>query len=127
MGKGDQTTRTAVVYVTLTGADYRLAHGACHTAALLWDLAVDWVHAQWEQGRNPDKYEIRKFLTSLPRQQRPLYSHTTEAIAYDLHEAIETSRTNRQNGVNYPALKGGACGTIPQAQVDQAKTSTKER
>src|SRR5579875_464819 len=29
--------------------------------------------------------------------------------------------------VNYPALKGGACGKVPQAQVDQAKTSTKER
>lgn len=29
--------------------------------------------------------------------------------------------------VNYPALKGGACGKVLQARVDQTKTSTKER
>jgi putative transposase len=98
-----QTTRTAVVYVTLSGADYRLAHDASHTAALLWDRAVDWVHDEWRQGRSPGKYDIQNFLTSLPRQERPLHSHTTETISHDLHEAIETSRTNKSNGMKVRA------------------------
>lgn len=103
VGEGSETTRTAVVYVAFSGGDYRLAHGACHTAALLWGMAVDWAHAEWGQGRNPGKYDVQHFLMSLPRQERPLHSHTTEIIAHDLYEAIRTSRTNRGNGMKVRA------------------------
>ena len=95
--------RTAVCPVTLTGADYRRAHDACHQAALLWNQAVDWVHAEWERGGNPDKYEIQSFLTSIPQEERSLHVHTTEILAHDLYEAIKTSRTNRQNGMKVRA------------------------
>ncbi len=91
--------RTAIVPVTLSGADYRRAHDAHHIAAGLWDQAVDWVHGEWKVKHNPGKYDIRAFLTSIPREQRPLHAHTTEAIGYDLYEAIKTSRTNRKNGM----------------------------
>ncbi|MHB8263121.1 MAG: hypothetical protein ACYDGY_05150, partial [Acidimicrobiales bacterium] len=86
--------RTAVYPVTLNGADYRRTHDACHTAALLWDQAVDWVHGEWKAGRSPHKYDIQSFLTSIPLENRPLHAHTTEIIAHDLYEAITTSRTN---------------------------------
>ena len=76
--------RTAIVPVTLAGASYRLAHDACHRAALLWNQAVDWVHAEWETGGQPGRYDIQSFLNSLPRQDRHLHAHTTEIIAHDL-------------------------------------------
>ncbi|MHB8319118.1 MAG: hypothetical protein ACYDEP_07825 [Acidimicrobiales bacterium] len=84
-------TRTAICPVTLTGADYRRIHDTCHQAALLWDRAVDWVHAEWKTGGNPDKYEIQSFLTSIPEEDRPLHAHTTEILAHDLYDAIKTS------------------------------------
>ena len=95
--------RTAICPVTLSGADYRRAHDSCYLAAKLWNQAVDWVHAEWHSGRSPGKYDIRAFLTSLPRGDRPLHAHTTEAIGYDLYEAIKTSRTNRKNGMKLRA------------------------
>ncbi len=91
--------RTAIVHVTLTGASYRLAHDSCHTAALLWNQAVDFVHGEWKAKRSPSKYAIQAHLNSLDRQDRPLHAHTTEIIAHDLHEAIKTSHANRKNGM----------------------------
>ncbi|MHB8264143.1 MAG: RNA-guided endonuclease InsQ/TnpB family protein [Acidimicrobiales bacterium] len=91
--------RTAVYPVTLNGADYRRTHDACHTVALLWNRAVDWVHVEWKAGHSPRKYEIQSFLTSIPLGMRPLHAHTTEIIAHDLYEAITTSRTNRKNAI----------------------------
>jgi putative transposase len=96
-------TRTAVRLVTFAGADYRRAHDACHKAALLWNQAVDWVHGEWKAGRAPGKYDIRSFFTSLPRDERPLHAHSSEAIAYDLYEAIRTAGTNRKNGMRLRA------------------------
>ncbi|MHB8434966.1 MAG: nuclease/transposase family protein [Acidimicrobiales bacterium] len=92
-------TRTAICPVTLSGVDYRRAHEAHHVAGGLWDQAVDWVHAKWDAGRDPGKYDIRAFLTSIPREGRPLHAHSTEAIACDLYDAIKTFRANRKNGM----------------------------
>jgi putative transposase len=94
-----QQIRVAICPLTLTGADYRRAHEACHQAALLWNRAVNWVHTEWKAGNNPEKYEIQSFLTSLPRDERPLHAHTTEIVAHDLYEAIRTFRANRKNGM----------------------------
>ncbi len=91
--------RTAIVHVTLTGASYRLAHDSCHSAALLWNQAVDFVHGEWKAKRSPSKYDIQAHLNSLDRQDRPLHAHSTEIIAHDLHEAIKTSHANRKNGM----------------------------
>ncbi|MCL5445031.1 MAG: zinc ribbon domain-containing protein [Actinobacteria bacterium] len=102
-GEEHKSVRTAIVPVTLSGANYRRAHDAHHTAALLWDQAVDWVHAEWKAKRSPGKYDIQSFLTSIAQEQRPLHAHTTEAIAHDLHEAIKTSRTNAKNNMNVRA------------------------
>jgi putative transposase len=98
-----QQVRVAICPLTLVGADYRRAHQACHQAALLWNRAVDWVHGQWKAGDNPGKFDIVKFLTSLPRDERPLHAHTTESIGSDLYEAIRTFRTNRKNGMRLRA------------------------
>ncbi|MHB8289682.1 MAG: RNA-guided endonuclease InsQ/TnpB family protein [Acidimicrobiales bacterium] len=98
-------TRTAIIPVTLSGADYRRAHDAHHIAAGLWDQAVDRVHGEWKAKRSPGKYDIQSFLTSLPREQRPLCAHTTEAIAHDLHEAIKTARTNSSNAMKVRFLR----------------------
>lgn len=100
LGRPRPELRTATVVVSLTGASYRLAHDAAHQLAQLWNIAVDWVHAQWREDRSPDKKAIRKHLTSLPRTERPFHAHSTEAVAYDLFEAIETFRTNRANGMD---------------------------
>lgn len=100
LGRPRPELRTATVVVSLTGASYRLAHDAAHQLAQLWNTAVDWVHAQWREDRSPDKKAIRKHLTSLPRTERPFHAHSTEAVAYDLFEAIETFRTNRANGMD---------------------------
>ena len=96
--------RTAIIPVTLSGANYRLAHNSCHSAALLWNQGVDWVHAQWKAKRSPNKYDIQSFLNSLPLQDRPLHAHTTETIAHDLSEVITTSRTNNKNGMKVRSL-----------------------
>ena len=93
-----EQTRTAIVSIRLTGAAYRQAHVACHQAAALWNQAVDFLHAEWRAGRDPSRYALRAFLTGLAAADRPLHAHTTEAIAYDLHEAVQTFRRNRQEG-----------------------------
>jgi len=92
-------TRAAICPVTLSGVDYRRAHDAHHLAAGLWDQAVEWVHGEWNAARNPGKDDIRAFLTSIPLEDRPLHAHSTEAIAYDIHEAIKTSRVNQSHGM----------------------------
>ncbi len=84
--------------IQLRGAAYRQAHAACHQAAGLWNQAVDFVHAEWQHGRSPSRYDIRACLTQLPAAGRPLHAHTTEAIAYDLAEAVDTFRANRDAG-----------------------------
>ena len=99
MGNNYQTTRTAIIAVTLSGQNYRLAHDSCHTVATLWDQAVDWVHSEWKSARSPGKYDIQSFLTSIAPKERPLHAHTTESIAHDLYEAIKTSRANQKNAM----------------------------
>ena len=59
---------------------------------------------EWEAGEpDPSKYDIRAFLPALAAGERPLHAHSTEEIAYDLKEAIGTSRSNRRAGMNVRA------------------------
>jgi hypothetical protein len=102
---------TAIISVTLSGSIYRRAHDPAQSTAILWNQAIDWVHS----GRSPGISDIQKFLTSLPRDERPLHAHSTISIAKDLHEAITTSRTNRKNGIKAraPWRKKNSTGRSP--------------
>jgi hypothetical protein len=91
--------RTAVVPVWLTRTDHALAHEACHAAAGLWNQTVSWLRGQWQSGERPGKEDVRRFVTSLPSVERPLHAHTAQAVAYDVWDAVATSRTNRAQGL----------------------------
>ncbi|MCX5200165.1 zinc ribbon domain-containing protein [Streptomyces sp. NBC_00237] len=95
------TTRvlTAVVPAWLNRSDYVRAHDACHASAQLWNKAVSWVRAEWHSGRSPGPEDIRRYVISLPPEFRPLHAHTAAAVAYDLAEAIATTRTGRAHGM----------------------------
>ncbi|GGJ65275.1 RNA-guided endonuclease InsQ/TnpB family protein [Streptomyces brasiliensis] len=91
--------RTSVVPLWLDRADHLRAHEACHASAGVWNRTVSWLRDQWEAGESPGKEDIRRFVTSLPGEARPFHAHTAQAIAYDLWDAVATSRTNRAQGV----------------------------
>jgi IS605 OrfB family transposase len=89
---------TAIVPVHLPWKHHLAAHKACHAAALLWNEAVNWLHGQWREKESPGKEDIRRFVTSLPNEQRPFHAHTAQAVAYDLHDALATMRENKKAG-----------------------------
>ena len=91
--------RTAIVPLWLNRADHVRAHEGCHAAAGLWNQTVAWLRSEWEQGETPNKEDVRRFVTSLPSEARPFHAHTAQAIAYDLWDAVTTSRTNRSQGL----------------------------
>lgn len=97
--------RTAIVPVTLSAADYRRAHDACHVAAQVWNLCVGWVRAQWTlgPGHDPGKYDIQKFVSTISPADRPIHTHSAQAVAHDLAEAIQTYRSNRKAGMKVRA------------------------
>ncbi|MFG2260079.1 zinc ribbon domain-containing protein [Streptomyces mirabilis] len=90
---------TAIVPVWLNRADHLRAHDACHAAACLWNRSVVWLRGQWEAGETPGKEDVRRFVTSLPAEARPFHAHTAQAVAYDLWDAVATSRSNRALGL----------------------------
>jgi transposase len=91
--------RTVVVPVWLNRADHLRAHEACHAAAGLWNRSVEWLRGQWTAGEQPGKEDVRRFVTSLPSDQRPFHAHTAQAVAYDLWDAVAISRANRAQGL----------------------------
>jgi transposase len=91
--------RTAVVPVWLNRADHLRAHEACHAAAGLWNQTVTWLRGQWTAGERLGKEDVRRFVTSLPSEALPFHAHTAQAVAYDLWDAVATSRANRAQGL----------------------------
>src|SRR5262249_15170764 len=91
--------RTGIVPVWLNRRDHVRAHEGCHAAARLWNKTVAWLRGQWEQGETANKEDVRRFVTSLPSKARPFHAHTAQAIAYDLWDAVATSRANRALGL----------------------------
>lgn len=91
---------TAVVPVWLNRAEHERAHEACHVSALLWNRVISWVREEWTAGRSPGREDIRRHVTSLPAEVRPLHAHTAQAVAYDLADAIALARTNRAQGIS---------------------------
>ncbi|WP_225100893.1 zinc ribbon domain-containing protein [Streptomyces sp. CoH27] len=90
---------TAVVPVWLNRANHERAHEACHTSALLWNRTLAWVRDEWKTGRSPGREDIRRYVTSLPAEVRPIHAHTAQAVAYDLADAIALARTNKAQGI----------------------------
>jgi putative transposase len=95
--------RTALVPVWLNRAQFTQAHAGAHAAGLLWNELVVWIRVEWEAGRSPGKYEIKKYAVALDRAQFPLHAHTVQAVALDLSDAIDTSRANRKAGLKVRA------------------------
>ncbi|MFJ8138571.1 zinc ribbon domain-containing protein [Streptomyces sp. NPDC096013] len=90
---------TAVVPVWLNRAEHERAHQACHASALLWNRVVAWVRGEWAEGRSPGREDMRRYVTALPSEDRPLHAHTSQAVAYDLADVIATARTNKAKGM----------------------------
>jgi putative transposase len=95
--------RVAIVPVWFNRAKHQRLHEACHENAGLWNELVEWVRAEWKNGHHKvSKRDILNHADSL-NKSIPLHSHTIQAVAKDLHEAIRTSRTNRKNGMKVRA------------------------
>ncbi|CAM5386392.1 hypothetical protein SGLAM104S_03343 [Streptomyces glaucescens] len=90
---------TAVVPLWLSRLDHARAHAACHASALLWNRTVAWVREEWRAGRSPGREDIRRYVTSLPAEARPVHAHTARAVAYDLADAIDLARASKARGV----------------------------
>lgn len=54
-------------------------------------------------GETPGKKDVRRFVTSLPAEARPLHAHTAQAVAYDVWDAVATSRRNQAQGLKVRA------------------------
>lgn len=77
---------------------------AANALAGVWNEAVAWVRAEWLAGnRTVDVYACKRYLSTLPAEVRPLHAHTTQAVAFDLFDAITTSRRNRKAGMKVRA------------------------
>lgn len=94
------TWRVAVIPVKLAGASYRHAHQACHQAALIWNNLVAAVRDYWTANESdPSVKELREAMYSFgPELLQGLHAHTKQAIVDDLLDAIQTYRSNRDNG-----------------------------
>ncbi len=104
LNRRSENWRTVVVPVDLTPTGYRAAHEAAHALAGVWNEAVRWVRAEWAAGnREVDAYACKRYLSTLPAPVRPLHAHTTQAVAFDLFDAITTSRVNKRAGMKVRA------------------------
>lgn len=95
-----KTWRVAVVPVKITGVDYRHAHDACHRAALLWNRLVTLFKGFWgTENRDPKQKELRHLMYGQAADLcLGLHAHTKQMLIDDLYEAVQTYRTNRNNG-----------------------------
>ncbi|WP_164836021.1 zinc ribbon domain-containing protein [Actinacidiphila soli] len=60
---------------------------------------MSWLRGEWTEGAQPGKEDVRRFVTSLRSDQRPFHAHTAQAVAYDVWDAVATSRANRAQGL----------------------------
>lgn len=92
--------RTSIVPITLTSVQNRAAHAAAHSVAGVWNHAVDWVRGEWDSGNyQVSVYDCKKYLYTLPNEVRPVHSHSTAAVAFELFDAIKTYRENKKQNV----------------------------
>lgn len=101
MKRSDNTAdwRTIIVPITLSGAQYRLAHEACHNSALLWNEAVKYQRAYWDEYKiDPSLKQLRHAIAAASTDITGLHAHTKQAIADDLEDAVATYRENKKAG-----------------------------
>jgi len=90
--------RTMIMPVKLSGAQYRMAHEACHNSALIWNEAVKYQQSFWKENKsNPSLKQLRDTILAAS-QNMVLHAHTKQAIADDLEDAVATYRENRAAG-----------------------------
>lgn len=91
--------RTIIVPVSLSGAQYRLAHESCHKASHLWNATVLYLKKYWIENKiDPSTKQLRHALAASNPELLGLHAHTKQAIVDDLEDAIKTFRSNRKNG-----------------------------
>jgi len=91
-----KTLRTAIVPLWLSRQNHQYFHDGSHASALFHNTLVNWLHEEWRQGRNPDKWEIVRYANTIPGP--PTHAHNRQAVSKDLAEAVETARTARAHG-----------------------------
>ncbi|MHB8288511.1 MAG: hypothetical protein ACYDEY_04610 [Acidimicrobiales bacterium] len=96
--------RTAIVPVTLSGADYRRAHALTTLPQVCETKRSTGYMQSGKLSTTPASTTSEHSPSPIPREEHTLYAHTTEAIGYDLYEAIKTSRTNHKNGMRMGSL-----------------------
>ncbi|UQI49042.1 transposase [Streptomyces sp. HU2014] len=64
------TLPAASVPVWLNRSEHERAHAACHASALLWNLLVGWVRAEWEAGRSPGREGVADHEEAAPAGTR---------------------------------------------------------
>lgn len=95
----DADWRTIIVPVRLEGAQYRLAHEACHKAALIWNGLVGFLRRYWEEHHaDPDYTQLRAASAQFEPAILGIHSQSKQAIVDDLLDAVQTYRTNRDSG-----------------------------
>lgn len=91
--------RTIIVPVTLTGAQYRLAHDSCHKAALIWNGLVEFLRDYWDKRQvDPDTKQLRAAYAAFDPAILNIHSQSRQAIVDDLVDALDTYRENKKNG-----------------------------
>lgn len=87
--------RTAVVPVSLTGADYRRAHQGCHAAALLYNHLIESLRRFWDsEQRDPSTSQLRSFIPTAPDEALEIHAHSKQAIVDDILDSVTTYRAN---------------------------------
>lgn len=98
------TFRTAVVPVTLSGADYRRAHQACHHAGLLWNHLLSALRDHWKaEQRDPSTKQLRQHIATAPEAAQRLHAHTKQAAVDDLFDAVALYRSSQRAGLHSKA------------------------
>ena len=101
MRRSDPTAdwRTVTVPVSLTGAEYRLAHESFHKAALIWNGLVEYVQAYWKTTKGtPSTSELRAVYADFNPAILDIHSQSKQAIVDDLLNAVKTYRENKKAG-----------------------------
>lgn len=99
MKRSAGTYRVTTVPVCLDAASYRAAHQGCHAAGNLWNHAVAGLRDHWDAHKaDPSIKELRHLLAAAPAEHQILHSHTRQAIADDLLDAVATHRVNKKHG-----------------------------
>jgi IS605 OrfB family transposase len=91
--------RTIIVPVSLSGAQYRLAHESCYKSALIWNGLVSYLREYWKSDQgDPDYKQLRAAYAAFDPNILNIHSQAKQAIVDDLQDAVSSYRKNKKNG-----------------------------